>query len=78
VSDLSDIYVNTLNDVTVEVPHHFVTNASSLSHRGTCICLEQTMWRKWIISDRIFMLCSVGKNDYMSTFILPLLYTNFS
>ena len=45
----SDIYVNILNDVTMEVPLHFVTNASNSSHRGACICLEQTTWRKWII-----------------------------
>jgi len=33
----------------MEVPLHFVTNASSSSHRGACSCLERTMWRKWII-----------------------------
>ena len=45
----SDIYVNMLNDVTIEVPLHFVTNASSSTHRGACICLERTVWTKWII-----------------------------
>lgn len=52
----SDIYINTLNHVAMGVPLHFVTNARSSSHRGTCICLEQTIWR-WIISHRICAVC---------------------